>query len=443
MENSFTVLLSVMFVLTFLVFVISEYDILHPVCIVVGMMTLSVFLATTTVERWHLYMSAEASLLVITSMLCFAIGGFWADYQIKKNVGSKVAVKGRCIYEIKTSRLILLSIFILVLGYFQYKEFYAAAQLLGNKSGPLDFSSMIKTIRPCIEQETFKFSRWTTYRLIIAQSCLFCSLLCFFLNSIKEKSVQFLKNIKYLMPLVTFMPFVFANTGRMVPLSIMLFLLLGGGIIYQIKREFSIQSRIKTIGFVFLCGICFFAVFLLLGTLSGKVSAGGRPPYEILAHYVGLSMPAFSIFVDSIPQETIYVGKFTSHDLYNKLRLLGFDVPQTLGFQPFVYFNDISTNVYTMMERYIKEFGILGMHIVVAIIAMVYVSIYDYIRLVSTKYLGIAFYGAIAITLFFATNEDHFFGTILSTQTIYSFSSLYVIFKIVVSEHPIQESETF
>ncbi len=441
MENSFTVLLAVMVVLTCLVFVISEYDILNPVCIVVGMMTLSVFLATTTVERWHLYMSAGASLLIITSMLSFAIGGFWADYQIKKNVGSKPAVKDRCIYEIKTSSIILLSIFILILGYFQYKEFYAAAQFLGNQSGPLDFSSMIKTIRPSIEQETFKFSRWTTYRLMVAQSCLFCSLLCFFLNSIKEKSVNFFGNIKYLIPLLAFIPFVLANTGRTVPLEVMLFSLLTGGIVYQIQRSFSYQSRIRTIGFFLLCGIGFFSVFLLLGTLSGKVVVGGRSPYETLAHYVGLSMPAFSVFVDRVTVESQYIGNHTLFDVYNKLRMMGIDVPTVRLFLPFVGFNDISTNVYTMMARYISDYGILGMHIIMAIIAMVYVSFYDYIRIVSHKCIAIAFYGWMPMTLFFATNDERFMQTFFSTSALYQLLSLYIMFKILVREHPIKDNE--
>ena len=67
-----------------------------------------------------------------------------------------------------------MSCIILFLGYFQYREFYDSSVMLGNISGPLDFSSMIKAIRPSIEREAFKFSRWNSYRRIISEVMVDC-----------------------------------------------------------------------------------------------------------------------------------------------------------------------------------------------------------------------------------------------------------------------------
>lgn len=434
MENSFTVLLLAMTLLTALAFVISEYDILNPVCIVMFLMTVSVFLATTTINRWHLYMSAEASLLIITSMICFAIGGFWADWRIKRNLGAQPIEKENCIFYITTGKIILLSVCILGLGYFQYQEFYAASRALGNTSGPFDFSSMIKAIRPSIENETFKFSRWSSYRLVIAKTGMFCSIFCFFMNLIGANAIKWQRNVKYLLPVVAFIPFVAANTGRELLLTVMLFSLLTGTIIYQIKCGFSVQSRMRTLGFFCLCSGTFFLLFLLLGMLSGKVSIGGRPPYEILAHYMGLSMPAFSAFWDQTFVESPYIGSTTLSDIYKKLGVLGIELPAVRGFLAFVHFNDISTNVYTMMARYIKDFGVIGMYLVMAFIAMTYVAFYDYVRLVSKWYFSVAFYGMIPMTLFFSMNDDRFFTTLLSTTTIYDFAALYFVYKLLVTK---------
>ena len=432
MENSFIILSVTMLVLSILVFIISEYDILNPVCIVTILMTISVLFATSCVNRWHLYMSTEASLLIITSIICFDIGGFWADWRIKKNLNFIVKEKEDCTFNIKNYKLVILCTLILILGYFQYKEFYAASQLLGNQSGPLDFSSMIKAIRPSIENETFKFSRWNSYRLVIAEMGVFCSIFCFFINSI-VKNGHWLENIKYLIPFITFIPFILSNTGRGLPLDVMLFSLLSGTIIYQIKNGFSIKCKIRTLVFFAVCGGAFFIVFLALGTLSGKVSIGGRPPYEILAHYGGLSMPAFSIFLNNMPIETPYIGDTTLSDVYNKLRVIGMDVPQVKGFLPFVEFTGITTNVYTMMARYIKDYGVIGMHLIMALIAMFYVAFYDYVRLISRKYVVVAFYSLIPMTLFFATNDDRFFTTVLNTTTLYNFIILFLMFKVLVS----------
>lgn len=144
-------------------------------------------------------------------------------------------------------------------------------------------------------------------------------------------------------------------------------------------------------------------------------------------------MPAFSIFLNHMPVETPYIGATTLSDVYNKLRVIGMDVPQVRGFLPFVEFTGITTNVYTMMARYIKDYGVIGMHLIMALIAMFYVTFYDYIRFISRKYTFVAFYSLLPITLFFATNDDRFFTMILNTTTLYKFIMLFFIFKVLVN----------
>ena len=144
--------------------------------------------------------------------------------------------------------------------------------------------------------------------------------------------------------------------------------------------------------------------------------------------------PAFSIFLNSIPIETPYIGATTLSDVYNKLRVMGMDVPQVRGFLPFVEFTGITTNVYTIMARYIKDYGVIGMHLIMALIAMFYVAFYNYVRVISRKYVVIAFYGLLPMMLFFATNDDRFFTTVLNTTTLYNFIILFLMFKVLVSK---------
>jgi len=435
MENSFYTLLAVLFPLCILVFILTEYDILNPACIVASLMTFSVFLASTKIERWHLYMSADASLLIITSLCCFIFSGLWVDWRIKKNIGGIPALKEDCIYSISNTGILAMSCIILILGYFQHREFYDSSVMLGNTSGPLDFSSMIKTIRPSIERETFRFSRWYYYRTYLAQALFYCNLFVFFMRSIRRNfRFQFRKNIKYLTPFIPFMTFFVCATGRTLPLYLILFGLITGAIIYQIQNGFFIQCKINIIAVCLLCGFIFFVSFLILGTLSGKVSPGGRSPYEVLVHYVGLSMPAFSLFLEQIPMETPYIGNTTLNGIYNNLNRLGDGLSTVKVFLPFVRFSDIDTNVYTMMARYINDYGFVGMHLIMAIISIFYTILYDYIRFISLKFDCIPYYGFLPITLFFATNDDCFLSQILSTETFYKCVLFYLIYKIFVKK---------
>ena len=443
MENSFYVLLAVLIPLSIAVFILTEFDILNPVCIVTSLMTFSVFLATTKIERWHLYMSADASLLIISSLICFVIGGLWADWQIKRNINGIPITKENCVYMISNSRLLLMSLIILILGYFQYREFYDASIMLGNKSGPLDFSSMIRSIGPAIENERFKFSRWYNYRIVIAQMLFYCSVFVFFTRSILHSGKFDLtrSNFIYLLPMISFLPFIICNRGRMLPLHCMLFILLTGTIISQIKAAFSLNNKIKVIGALIACGVVFLLIFLVLGMLSGKVRMGGRSPYEILVHYVGLSMPAFSVFLERIQIESPYIGNNSLMGIYSNLNRLGANLPPVKGYMPFFHFNDISTNVYTMMAKYIMDYGFIGMHIIMSFIGMFYVSFYDYVRLISKKLEHIAYYALLSMTLFFATNDDHFIGQVINTNTLYQFATLYIIFKLFVIKKKIHTEQ--
>lgn len=435
MENSFYVLLLVLFLLTILTFLLTDFDILHPVCIVMCMMTLSVFLASTKIERWHLYMSVDASLLIISSLCSFVVGGIWTDWKLKKNIGGVPVRKESAIYEISTRNIFLIASVVLLLGYFQYRDFFSSSVALGNNSGPLDFSSMIRSIRPSIENESFRFSRWTFYRLILAQACIYCCLFVWFTRIVKNSGrVSFSGNYKYFLPVVAFTPFVLSTTGRTIPLNLILFMLLTGAIVFQVKNRFSFTSKLGIVCLFIGSGIVFFAIFLGMGFLSGKVSAGGRSPYEILVHYVGLSMPAFSSYLEQAHSETLYIGSTTLVGIYNNLNRLGADLPSVNVFLPFVQFNDISTNVYTMMARYVHDYGIVGMHIIMAVIGIVFTGAYDYIRLIAKKYEWIPYYGLFPETLFFSTNDDRFLSQVLSTTSFYQCVALFVVCKICISK---------
>lgn len=440
MENSFYTLLAVLIPLCILVFILTEYDILNPVCIVTALMTFSVFLATTKIERWHLYMSADASLLIISSLCCFILSGLWVDWRIKKNIGGIPVIKENCVYSISAKKILLMTLIILLLGYFQYREFYDSSVMLGNESGPFDFSSMIKAIRPSIEHETFRFSRWYQYRHIIAQMLVFCSIFVFLVRCIRNyKYINVKSSVAYLLPLLPYTIFIMCATGRTIPLELLLFGLLTGTIVFQITDGFSLKSKTKIISVFIVVGILFFLIFIGMGMLSGKVRIGGRSPYEILVHYGGLSMPAFSLFLEQVHMETPYIGGTTLSGIYNNLNRLGANLPPVKLFLPFVQFNDITTNVYTMMARYIQDYGYFGLHLIMAFLGMFYVLFYDYLRFISKKLDFIPYYGIIPMTLFFATNDDRFFTQVLNTATLYRFVFFYLIFRCFVMKTKIEK----
>ena len=104
---------------------------------------------------------------------------------------------------------------------------------------------------------------------------------------------------------------------------------------------------------------------------------------------------------------------------------------------PFVHFNDINTNVYTLLARYINDYGFIGMHLIMSFLGMFYVMFYDYVRVISKKYDLIIVYSLLLFPLFFATNDEYFLKNILTTTTIYELICIYLVFLFFVKKHNI------
>ena len=74
-------------------------------------------------------------------------------------------------------------------------------------------------------------------------------------------------------------------------------------------------------------GSVFYAYFCSLVFYREGFSAWAEP-FSIIAHYGGLSAPALSVYLNSTPLESPYIGLTTLWDIYSKLRVLGLSLPQ-------------------------------------------------------------------------------------------------------------------
>ena len=183
MENSFHLLLFVMAAISISAFVLTNYDILHPFCIVALLMTFSVFLAVLGMSRWNLYMSIDASMVIIGCVLSFGFGSIWSDWTIRGGLNLQKRIYGPEIgYKIKSWKVICAVLLMIGMACFQYKEVYEASIVYGNTSGIFDVFNMIKTVRHAIEMNKLYYSRWYQYRFIFATGIAYCSIYIFFIN---------------------------------------------------------------------------------------------------------------------------------------------------------------------------------------------------------------------------------------------------------------------
>lgn len=430
MENSFHLLLFVMAAISISAFVLTNYDILHPFCIVALLMTFSVFLAILGMSRWNLYMSIDASMVIIGCVLSFGVGSIWSDWTIKRGLSLTQWIYDSEIgYEIKNWKIACAVLFMIGMACFQYKEVYEASIIYGNTSGIFDLSDMIKIVRHAIEMNQLDYSRWYQYRFIFATGIAYCSIYIFFINVFSSQYVGVLKNAKILLPVLFDFPFFILSGGRGGVLELFIFTLIVGAIIYQRVNGFSLSAKKRTILIFLGCGCVSFIIFLLMGIVTGKVVPGRSDPIRILIHYGGLSLPALSKFLDQIHLENSLIGSHTLVGIYNNLNSLGAGLPKVKAFLPFVDFGGINTNVYSIAGRYILDYGFVGMVLLMSILGIFYTAFYDIVRFKMKGMIGIAFYGLVIFPIFFFTNDDFFLSTVVNTAILYKFISFFCVYE--------------
>lgn len=426
-EDTSLLLFIILLLITLLTLLLNQNDIIHPATIFSLTMTWSVSLTLVMRTEWQLATSSSATILISTAVLAFVAGAFWCDRILLKR---NLQPQQNTITSITISWKVLLC-FLSIMGLFivlSFKETYESSLVLGNKNG---VAGMIRTVRLATENGLYKSSRWMSYRNIFSSSFTYACSLIFFNNIfLCHESVR--KNLKFIVPIIFYLPFIILSGGRMGLLNLTVYILLTGAIIYERSRSFHPKAKQKIIIVSLAAGVSFLCLFLLFGFFTGKVSLHGRSPFAIIAHYGGLSAPALSVYLNSPPLESSYIGLTTLWDIYSKLRVLGLSLPQNITFLNFVQFNGINTNVYTAMRRYVEDYGYIGMYLIMYFLGMIYTAFYKFVEYHSHSLFPVAIYAFIALPLVFSINDEIFLAHIIRTSNLYQICLMYIFFKVMV-----------
>lgn len=402
--------------------ILLDFDYLEPSIIFNGMMTVSIFFAVLNVNRWDLFVGADTCLVVLSSMLMFALGALYCKYGLSRQVDpDKRDIK---VLYIDNKILILLSILGLIFLYFSFREVYNLSVILGNKEG---IANMIKTVRYPFERGEIRFSRLQAYRLLYAETVAYISIYSFLSVCIVKK--QFL--IKNVLPVLVYIPFTILTTGRQQLLILLIYCSVLFSILYLKKYEISYRAKNRILLICLSVGVFFLAIFLLMGTLTGKTATSSRTPFVIISHYVGLSIPALNNFMETVPLEDMYIGHNTLSGIYSNLRTLGFNLPKPIGFQSFTEFAGINTNVYTALDRYLNDYGLFGTEILMGIFGCLTTFVYNFIMRKSNSIMGIIIYSAYAWILVMSCHEEYILTRLFNTQVLYRCALLYGLLRII------------
>ena len=296
------------------------------------------------------------------------------------------------------------------------KELYELSLQLGNQSGVIN---MIKTLRYPLERGEITFSRWVSYRNLVAM-IFSISFLFIFINNLIIKKELFFRDLVNLLPTIACIPFFIMSTGRR---SIVHFVICGlvmAVILYQRKYGATHTTQKKIVKLIGFTGAASVVLYFVLGFLTGKVSIGGRSPLTIISHYGGLSVPALEQYVTSVHVENQYFLQNTMMGIYGNLNSIGFHLEPGRPFLPFVEFQGtehITTNVYTVFYRLLADYSFPGLLIIMFLFGVILTYFYDDLKHnnSSCKLVIYSYYGYIPFFLFI---DDQFMG-IFTSRTVY------------------------
>lgn len=416
--NVIYLLFFIMILITAITAVLLDFDFLQPAVIVDGMMTFSLFIALFKVSQWGLQVNLNTAFVVIAALLSFSIASFYSHWQCRKFSFS--LDKNIFSYNIPNFNYFKITFLIVVMVIFLYmnaREMYELSLSLGNTGG---YTNMIKTVRYPLERgEITLGTRFTQYRTYFAMVCAFVSFYIFVANVLSERKIA-IENFLYLLPMIVYFPFTILTTGRYEMIRMVVFQCLTFCILYLKKHGFK-PIYVKYTFLLFVIGMMIIVgLFLVMGMLTGKGLSDSRPVFDVLAHYIGLSIPALNQFLYEIPIENNLIGQNTLVGIYGNLNSLGFNLKTSKNFLEFVQFTGIDTNVYTMIRREISDYGYVGMVLVLYFWGLVFTFLYEKIKNIGQHSILIIFYCTNVYVLFLLFHTERFME-LITTKTLYQF----------------------
>ena len=421
-EPSFSFLFFLtMVLLTIGILIFYQGDILQPAVLMTGSMMFSALMVCVTMDKWGLSFSVNSYFLLSLAIVMFIFGSIFCSCYGFSDCRAKIQVY-EYRYEPKLWITFIVILWMILLAVLSFHELYNLSVSLGNTSG---YTNIIKTIRPYIEKQTVSLSRWMNYRQVLALALASTYSYMFLFNIFYSKFKVY--DLILLLPIVLYIPFMIFTTGRMAMMSFGIFMFVLGTLLYQKSQNYTKKSTYNSLVFFAVSGVVFIAFFVFMGFFTGKIASENHNVSMILAHYAGVSLPAFDKAIHTIYTDNGFVGSHTLLGIYRILSRIGMDVPSVDIFLPFVKFNGIDTNVYTAEWRYYQDFGIFGMCAIMWILGVAYTFFYSCLKYGNPSSFFLILYASVSYPLLLSSIDERFFLDLFGTAILYNVGLLLIM----------------
>ncbi|MBT2731068.1 O-antigen polymerase [Carnobacterium sp. ISL-102] len=405
------ILLFTLVILLLIYFFIFKIDWLSPTIIFTITYIASLSILIINAKEWGISLSGKTFFVIIAGIIVLSFGEIFARFfyqeKTKKSNFEKKSKEIEIIIPSKRGTNFIIIYMFLILGWYF-----------------IHIRSTVASVG-MFEQTLFGAYRSTEEDLnIILQMALTINLpivYYYLLSVIEQFMFQNILNKKNILPIIIFFVTSALSSGRMDILYLLISIVTISYIVYQNKTTWKLNFSIKMFNKIIFAILMFFAIFYLLGFLTGKSNENSF--YYTISLYVGSSIAALDYFLNSFEYNTNNFGNETLIGINNLLELIGINVNfANERILDFVHLGNMPsrTNIYTSYRRVINDYGYIGMLVYQFLVGFFYSIFYQKIKKKRWKNqkFGILLYVYLLRYLIFSFTEERILINVFTTTTI-------------------------
>ncbi len=395
-------------VLFFAIYRLDGKRITTPGCLAILVFLISSLVFTLNAVKWDTEISIETVLLIISALLIFGMGSrskvsfYYGKKRPTKEVDQIIN------YNIKPSVILILFAVGIVVDFVIYRR---AMQIL---TGRATIRNMLFTLRVALADD----AKWGTGISILREGYYaigYSSIFAYCVNVSDDFKATWKKWGYILLPAIPMLIAMFLSTGRtgFIRVVCVIFITLITLVGYRKRIKLGKFFRIGILVFVLLL-----FVFFQLGKATGKSQIFSA--FDTLSIYVGSSIGALDGYLKN---PVSYSNSFGGETLYGFRRIARFfderiiATPIPLPFHRVIH--GYNTNVYTALRRYINDFGIGGMYIIMFLEGMFFGNWEYFVRKEKRKDLSLLLYAYFMYDVILIAIEENFFREMLTFAQIF------------------------
>lgn len=373
--NFLYILLVGIVLLFFIAYIFSKKDILSPSVMMSNMFMVSTFFAVLNINSWNIDYSVEATLIVLSGITVFifieAISQFVFFNNASSEENDEINISNKFVlYPIKNWKLIFLIILnvITVIWYFfeiksivNISNIFAVFQEYRRIGISRVAGNDIETVGSILTQflKIVEASGYVSSYMLIANR----------VGNSKNKKTNILLII---LVVVSLLPSIFIASRTQI-LKLLSAILISFYILWHQKNGWhkSLSWKIIRIGF----GSLFIGIPAFYYSLTILGRSTSRTIFDYASDYISSGIVLFSEYIKD-PIARNIIGEESLYSIIKILNFLGISVQSTsynLEFRPL---GIGYSNVYTFFRRPLHDFGLIGMYVFVAIIALFFAWMY-------------------------------------------------------------------